>query len=283
MTVTNLGIDPGSRTAENNLGVRTYSDTYKVEADSPADSAYDVGSASGLPLVGSVHPDDSAAYCTSLSVANPEPYAGWTVTASYSTERTISTTDPSLDGVLVSWSSEIYNEPLFVDKDGDAIVNSAGDYFVDPVPTRQSNRLIAKIRANLLTIPTWVISYENAINNASITIDGLAVAARLAKVQRIEIGEAQLRNGTVFRQLSYEVHLRKDDWKLRPLDAGFRSKNASNDMLQIINDGDGSEVTQPALLDGSGGRLDNPTPATAVFGEFEIYDELDLSTLPGIT
>lgn len=283
MAVVNLGIDPGSRTAENDLGVRTYSDTYKVEASSPADSAYDVGSAAGLPVIGSTYSDDSAAYCRSLSVANPEPYAGWTVTASYSTERTISTSDPSLDGVLVSWSSEIYQEPIFVDKDGDAVVNSAGDYFVDPVPTRQSSHLIAKIRANLLTIPTWVLSYQNAVNNASVTIDGLSVAIRKAKVQRIEIGEEQLRNGTVFRQLSYEVHLRNDDWKLRPLDAGFRSKNGSNDMLQIINDGDGSEVTQPALLDGSGARLDNPTPATAVFGEYEIYPELDLTSLPGIT
>jgi hypothetical protein len=50
----------------------------------------------------------------------------------------------------------------------------------------------------------------------------------------------------------------------------------------IVNKGDTEEVTQPVPLDGAGDVLADPTPSTAIFGNFTIYDELDFSALPGV-
>jgi len=36
------------------------------------------------------------------------------------------------------------------------------------------------------------------------------------------------------------------------------------------------------MLDGNGLAQDNPTPSSAVFGSYQIYETSDLSALPGI-
>jgi hypothetical protein len=43
---------------------------------------------------------------------------------------------------------------------------------------------------------------------------------------------------------------------------------------------DGTEPSTPALLDGSGGVLSNPSPSTAVFKTFNAYKTRTFSSLP---
>jgi hypothetical protein len=213
-------------------------------------------------------------------VENDQPWKGWKVTASYSDEREINSTDPNDDEVKVSWDGEIYQQSVIQDYGGNAIVNSAGDYFIDPVPTREACHLVARIRFNATSIPTWVLSYQDAVNDDAITIDGLTIAAGLAKVQRISIGETEYRNGTAFRSFSYEVHVHRTGWRFRPLDAGFR-QIVGGELVQIRIKGE--EPTTPVPLNGSGVVLALPTPATAVIGNYQLYPELDLTVLPGIS
>lgn len=282
MTVTYLGEIDGDRKAQNRLGVRSYTRAFKLESDDKTDSAYDVGSNASLPVIGSTYADDTQAYCQTLSVDNTDPWKGWTVTAEYSTERTIDSTDPANDEVLVSFTSEIYQAPVFADTSGNAILNSAGDYFIDPVPHRDISDFIAKVRANVQSVPTWVLSKQNNVNSGQITVGGLVIAAGKAKLQRIEIGERQRRNDIDFYQLSFELHCREGGWLLEPLDAGFREIE-SGALVQIKNAGDEEEPNSPVPLDGSGVSLAAPTPSTAVFGSFTVYTTSDLTTLPGIT
>jgi hypothetical protein len=49
MTVTFHGVIPESRNAQNNKGVRTYTETYRLTSDSKTDTAYIVGSHASLP------------------------------------------------------------------------------------------------------------------------------------------------------------------------------------------------------------------------------------------
>ena len=107
MTVTFKNIIAGSRRATNTKGVRNYSQSYLLTTDTLADTAYVVGSHASLPKIGDVFIDDSYAYCTTLEVTNHAPFQGWTVTATWSTERTIDASDPTADEIMVSWSSEI--------------------------------------------------------------------------------------------------------------------------------------------------------------------------------
>ena len=275
------------RAARFNGGIWTYTRAFMVNTDDKTDREDVVSTATGLPAYAEAHPGpvDDAAYANEITYSmtdRGDTPTAWLVVVNYSSERDLDS-DPANDEVLVSWTSEIYQEAIFEDADGDAILNSAGDYFIDPSPTREANHLIAKIKANVTAIPAWVVDMENSVNNSQITIGGLIIAIGKARLQRIEIGSRERRGATTFYPLSFEVHIRDGGWLLEPLDAGFRERNASGDLIQIVNPEDNTEVTTPVPLDGAGAAMDNPTPATAVFGSFTIYPTADLTTLPGIS
>ena len=281
MTVIYLGEKPGGEKATNIEGKRSYTRTFVLNASSPADKAYTVGSHASLPVIGSVHPQDSLAFCRTLSVTNPNPYAGWEVSADYDSEREFDPTDPESDEILTSFTSEIYQEAVDKDLNGDGIVNSAGDPF-DPTATRDVADLIARIQSNHESIPPTILSYQNAINSAAITIGGLAVGAGVAKHQRMDVSSRQKRGNTTFYALTQEIHLRKIGWKLEPLDQGLREILLGK-KRHILNESDLEEVTKPVPLNGSGVAITTATPGDITFLEFDLYDELDFTALPGIT
>ena len=291
MTVTFKNIIAGSRRATNTKGVRNYSQSYLLTTDTLDDTAYDVGSHASLPKIGDVFADDSYAYCTTLEVTNHAPFQGWTVAATWSTERTIDASDPTADEIMVSWSSEIYQEPVFTDVNGGSVTNSTGDYYIDPVPTRDNTHLIAKIRSNVTSVPTWVLSKQNNVNSGVIVIGGLSIPAKMARLCRLEIGERQLRDTTSFYQLSFEIHIHEVGWHLTPLDVGFRRLEygepvqiRTDDTGAIVLFPNGEEPTQPVLLDGTGEVLDVALlPAGAVYRDHQIYVESDLTSMPGIS
>ena len=76
MAVTNEGEDPAGRSARNTKGVRTYSRRWILTTSNKSDDAYAVGSASGLPTIGTAHPSDALAWCVSLDVQNSNPWKG---------------------------------------------------------------------------------------------------------------------------------------------------------------------------------------------------------------
>ena len=194
---------------------------YKLTTTLKTETAYTVGSHSSLPTIGSQHPDDSNAYCRSLRVDNTDFWKGWTVTATYSDERTLSETDPSNDEIKVSWAAESYEEVILYDVvTNEAILNTANDPFSEP-PTREATHLVATISANVTSVPTWILSYQDAVNSDAITIGGLSIGIGKAKMQNLSIGQSQLRNGVVFYPLSFQIKIKNDGWKFEPLSTGF--------------------------------------------------------------
>jgi hypothetical protein len=151
---------------------------------------------------------------------------------------------------MVSWSSEIYQEPVFSDVNGGSVTNSAGDYYIDPVPTRDNVHLIAKIRSNVTSVPAWVLSKQNNVNSGVIVIGGLSIAAGLARMSRLEIGERQIRGTTSFYQVSFEIHIHEVGWHLTPLDVGFR-RLVTGEPVQIRTDDTGATV----LCGGGSGEI----------------------------
>jgi len=283
MTITFLGEDPGSRAATNDQGSRTYSRAFKLRASSTSEGPFAVGSHASLPVIGSAHPDDALAFCTQISVVNSEPWQGWNVACSYTDERSIDP-NPINDEVVVSFSSEIYQEAVFRDINGEGIMNSAGDYLVDPAPTRDAQHLIIKIKSNHTSVPVWVLSYQNAVNATSFTVSGLSIPAKLAKVQRIEVSEPKKRSGTQYYEFTMEIMVRKEGWRIEPMDIGFRELDTNDKPKTAVNPGDEEPPKQPLLLDGSGHVITpKATPATAFFLDFQVYDELTFSVLPGIS
>lgn len=267
------------RKATNSKGMRSYSRQFRLETTSRSDGPYAVGSDANLPVIGAVHPEDSGAWCISLSVENTEDWKGWTVTAEYSSERELSET-PTSDPALITWNSEQFQRPAIVDQSGNAIVNSAGDPFDPPYMIDDSRRVVT-VTKNLTTVPTWILTYQDAVNSDTFTVDGVSVAVGKAKMQSVTVSEVQSRNGTSFRTVVFSIHLEKNGWLLEPLDAGFRELTYAGDGLQNIrNPGDDELPAAPVPLDGAGRALTNPSPANAVYGSFTVYETKAFSSLP---
>lgn len=284
MAGTLLGEWAERRTAVNDRGRRTYSRTFKIDSDSKSDTAFDIGSVSGLPVIGDAFPDDANAFCKRISVSCQAGYKYWTVQCDYDDTYDNANTTPSDDETQISWSSELFQRPAWKDKDGDAVLNSAGDPFNPPV-MRDDHRTVCRIVKNASTVPTYVLTYPNAVNSTAFTIDGVTVAQRYAKISNVAVSEAKRRNGVVFRTVNIEMQIRNQTWDFEILDAGFRrlDPSDSSDRILIVND-DETLPTDPVLLDGSGAVLSDPDTTNAVFGTFRVYEELNfIGTIPGCT
>jgi hypothetical protein len=282
MTVTTVGVIPGSHKASNDRGIRTYEYAWRVTTTEPdTEGPFAVGSATGLPVLGGTWPEDLSAYCYALNVDADEPPNGWTVTAKYTSERETNAT-PTLAGPRVSWSSSTVEVPIWVTVESApvAIVNSAGDFF-DQVPTRSETRFTANITANLTSYGT-LLNAMDYINSTAMTIDGVSIPARCGKLAGVSISEAKLQGTIAYVEASYSIEVNPHTWLYQPLDCGFRARDSSGD-FRIIRNKDTTPVTNPALLDGTGGVVANPGPTTAVFGSYKIYGETSFSFLPGIT
>lgn len=278
MTITLHGIKPATRGGRNSKGQRTYVRVYILSSTDISENEYDVGSHPSLPYIGEVHDVDTGAYCYDIDVKQVAGYVGWEVTVSWSTEWVLDQ-DPTLDAAVIEWDSEQFQKPAVFDRDGKAILNSAGDFFDPPVMMDDSRRIVT-IQKNLASVPAWILSYKDAINIAGFTVDGLTVAAETAKVQAVRVGGNNYRNGTTFRSLTLTLCIDEDGWDLSPLDQGFRKIGYGGELENIRNPGDNERPSSPVCLDGSGGELANPSPLNAVFIPANVYKLKDFTVLP---
>jgi hypothetical protein len=245
--------------------------------DSQYDDGETVKSHIDCPKRADVFPNNVYAYCKNIDARNlDESKKAWHVTCRYDTGRQW-TDNPLNDPADISWDAEQFQRPAYKDKDGDAILNSANDYY-DPLPRRDDSRWAVTVRKNLAAVPSWILNYQDAINSSSFWLDGLFVLTRKAKMQKVGVSSWQHRDGIPFRIVTMLIHVAKDGFSLEILDQGFHYLDGS-DKKHILDD-EGVEVTTPALLDGSGAVLSSPSPSTAVFNTHNVYDELDFRALP---
>ncbi len=282
MTITYKGIIPTSRSASNQKGVRTYSRTHLLITDTKTDDEWDIGSHPDLPIIGETHPSDSFAWCVSVEPRCVEGYRGWHVTTTYSSEVELSSEDPTDDAAVITWSGEQFQIPAVFDRNLDLIVNSAGDPF-DPPAMADDSHYVVNVSKNMAAVPSTILNYQDAVNAASFTVDGITIAAGLAKMQRVSVGPKQRRGSNTFRTVEFEIHLRRDGWKLTALDAGFRERTTGgppDGIKNIKNPDDNENVTAPVPLDGNGSALLDPSPANCEYLEFDYYKTADFSLLP---
>lgn len=190
--------------------------------------------------------------------------------------------------VAIKWSSSKYNKPLHQDLYGQAIVNSAGDYF-DPGVEVDRSRWTASISKNVPQVPAFILDYTDAVNETAFTIQGLVVEAKVAKIMAIEISDVKTEqvgdNEIEYYEFSYTLEFRpgdvdgNDTWDpIRILDAGLRD-DAGN-AFQV----NGKDVSSPVPMDGLGERLTSPGPDTAQYQLFHVYPLRQFgNVLPGLT
>jgi hypothetical protein len=284
MTVTFIGEDPEGRAATNDTGMRRYTRVFKLETTDRAEGPYAVGSHASLPRIGSLYPDDPFAWCKTLDVAWFSGWKGWKVTANYTSERELAE-DPTQDPALIAWDSEQFQRPAIFDQNNNAICNSAGDPF-DPPNMMDDSRRVVTVTKNLSVVPAWILTYQDAVNNDSFSLDGITIGIGLAKMQRVSVSPVERRNGITFRVVTFQIHLQKNGWHLEPLDAGFREiasgsgTGGNTGLVNILNPGDDEQPSAPVPLDGNGVSLASPSYTNNVFLDFEVYETLAFSSLP---
>lgn len=278
MAVTYVGELSEGRRAQNDRGVRTYTRVFRLTTSSQTDNAFTVGSNGSLPVIGNTFPSDGNAYCTNLDVQCVRGWRIWDVTATYSTERVLNTV-PTSDPTYITWDTEQFQKPATQDKDGKGVVNSAGDPFI-PAAQMDDSRRIVTVQKNLANVPTWILSYQDAVNSDTFTIDGRSIAIGEAKMQRVSVGPPEIRNGTTFRQVTFVIALQRDGWAMKLLDQGYNERRLITTTGKKPIHINGQLPSSPVLLDGNGFAQTDPTTASAVFLTFNVYKTQAFSSLP---
>jgi hypothetical protein len=262
--------------------IRRHTRVFRAKTDNNYDDDEIVKAYGECPRVGHAHPNDSGSWCRKVKASNDSfSHRHWLVTAIYSSEFEIAE-DPQVDPADIDWDAQLFQRPYFVDNEGKAIVNSAGDY-PDPPLEGDDAVWVVSVRKNFSAVPTWILTYKNAVNTSAFVLDGVTIAARQAKISGIRISTKQERNGVPYRAVAIVFHLKDDGdtWDKKWLDQGLNEKDPSDSTKRRkITDVNGAYVTSPAMLDGSGAKLSDPKPDTAVFNTDKLYPEKDFSVLP---
>lgn len=260
---------------------------FRVVTDSATDDHETIALHASCPNYGDVHPNNSLAYVKKRSIVNQMfSKKVWLVTVTYSTEWKVQEyqEDPTAEAAKITWRSEQFVAPASRDKDGNAVVNSAGDLF-DPPEERDDSRWVATIRKNMQGVPSWIFQYQDAINSRAFQLDGLGIPAYYAKMQAIEIGEQQVQNDISYRVLTMHMTLKLNTHIFYILDAGFNriDPNDSSKRVKITvldDQGNRTEPTAPWPLNGSGAPIQNPTTSNNQHVTYHVYPELDFNYLP---
>ena len=133
--------------AATNPAAILYSRVFSVQTDDRYDNAYDIMSSGLVPQIGNTFPDDVRATCRRVRPTNEgfSPYV-WLVHCFYSTEQSTEPSDnPLNDRAKIVWGTEAYSTVLTEDRDGNAVVNSAGDPFVEGGLEEQEEYVVARI------------------------------------------------------------------------------------------------------------------------------------------
>lgn len=295
MSVTGVDKVPEFSGGEFTAEARQYTEGWLVTVNDKSDGGSIALQAADLPSYGEAHPNDADAYLRRLYVVGPHEGARliWHIAGVYRTDTNDTREADPLDELPdIEWTSWAEPRILDYDKDGDAIVNSAG-YPFDP-------GLEWEVHYPLLTItrnendydPAEADAYRDTVNNAQITIAGLAAAAKTARMLEYAGRNAQ-RRGNIFFVVRRQIAFRRivaassinaengaggsvtpAGWDVLLLDQGIYDAADSR-----IEDADAEVVVAPVPLDGAGAKLSNPGPSTCIFLRFEAAEEKNFSPL----
>lgn len=234
--------------------------------------------------------------CRSVSPSQQrESPQHWIIVAEYSSEPMTQQKreeqqypNPLNRPARIRWNSAKYNKPCIYDTDGNLILNSAGDPY-DPPPEIDQSRWTATIQKNVAAVPQVIIDYTDAINESPFTIQGVSVGPKVAKIMSIEISDSQFAQAggdeIEYVTFTYALEFRPETWQLKLLDQGYRQKDPNDSTKRIAIKDDATparDISHPWPLNGSGAKLTNPTPSTAVKRTHNVLAAKDFSILPGI-
>lgn len=271
---------------------RTYKRTWRVLTDDRTIGSKTVRSACPVSI-GNVYSyageTDAGAYCLNISADQEQVAEGdglsWIVAADYGPyDPTVNPQSPLDRPCEVSWTYATFEEVIDEDKNGNAVVNSAYDYFDPPITRDRSRPILVVDRYERGFSVSLTDMYNDSVNSDE------WFGADPGTVKLKPVGAQLLRDPDIgwYWKRHYEFEYNPKGWKIRPLDQGMRKLAGTTPEKQIPITVGGSLATAPVLLDGEGGEL--APGSDPVYLEFEDLTEVPFADLgfteddfPGIT
>ncbi|MFN0196910.1 MAG: hypothetical protein ACKVT0_09190 [Planctomycetaceae bacterium] len=236
-------------------------------------------------IVGLAHPDYPFLFVNRrAAVQDASPSAQyWTITVSYSNKKTAETDDPLAAPAVISVDTLFEEREIFEDRDGEAITNKAGD----PIEGLRRRVRYAEftIEKNLWPLPSWIFEVQDSTNSSPFYIRptgdpvGTLIPTEWAMLEYFKPGKPQKLNGQWYFATETKIIAKKDGFRDRILNRGFRSREFGPSSFPTPIPG----ISEPALLDVDGKWIKNPTLGSANFIEVKRCPLFDFNTLGVLT
>ena len=197
-------------------GSESVVDTYELLASSETETITSILSALGLPAKGSSHPEKSSAIAVSQSLSQDDTVLTvWRLEVRYSTAIETREDDTYASqrtkGGMRSSRVEV---PAFYDSRGYPLVNTAGDLYEGlgrPVRTRTVN-----VTHNATSIPNYIFSLSDTLNDAAVTILGTSYPALTCKLTDVNCPDEPVRDkaGSLYYPVTYNVEINPYGWHI---------------------------------------------------------------------
>ena len=241
--------------------------TFNIQVPVPGDSLEDITGISS----------DSNLVCLDVIAARDRQFfKRWVVTANYGAgefNRGQANLLPWERTPVIRYPFSTVSEPIWVDVNGDMIVNFAG-VPPDPPVERQFNDPAVVIQQFQKTLNYNVlVQYQDAVNSDVWVVPGGDsgvgnVAPGQAKVMRIEARELWHDNDVPYFDVTYEVHMREFGWKRRMPEMSMlqSNNNVGPPCFDVMTDDNGVPLNQQVPIDTDGKPFDvcGATPLTSL-------------------
>lgn len=241
---------------------------FVVTMSSAADDEYSVATTALIPSMFEPHPSRPGLWVSDIDIRNMDESAYlWICHVHYSdnVEDPEQKKDTPLDKPIKdSYGHNSYTLPAtegwLIDPDTGiesstktAIVSSAGEAF-DPPEERNASRISIAMELNLANVPSWLLEYNDVINDDAVTIRGITFPKYTLRINT-RISELQIEKGIPYRQVLFDLESREETFLKRIPDRGFVVRNGSSTKQKATVGG--MEPSQPVYLDGKGRHAGN--------------------------
>lgn len=268
----------GDYTAKSRKSIRRHTRAFRVVTNAATDTSYDV--LAYCPALGSLHPVDVGAWCVGKrATQDSKSKLVWNCTVEYSSEKELHE-DPTDDPTEFEWDTDARKETFHKDRNGDAILNSAGEPFITGIDDEVSLWTITATK-NLAVVPAAILSYRDAVNSDNIILDGIPFASDKLKIKKIHISKLQSRNDIFFRELQI-VFKAQDSWKRKIIEQGLNQK-VSSKLKPCFEDTDGTiKARKPMPLAANGTQLAVPLsgPSAIIWKTVDLRSVMAFMSLP---
>ncbi len=280
MTVTAVQVDKrsGVRTSEHALDsgqiTRRHTEVFRVTTDGNDDTEQVLNSPA-VKQIFHLFPSDTAARVTNVKcTSREENNKEFNVAVQFSTAASGSEEEEDPDPLNaspdVTWASTAVNVVAEKDRDGEAILNKAGDAFDPPVEVERPHAVLTVSQNEASFSGAIALQYVQKVN--STTFEGAAAGEVMCRsISAVD----ETKNNIQYWRVTYEFEFAPEGWQPEILEQGLRDTNGDP-----LKGDDGDDVTTPVPIDTLGDRIPKSSlPESAIFTVFNVYNETDFNAI----